>query len=260
MKGRFREERTQRSRSFLFTATGAVAMAMAGGAETELYESGIGAINLPLMSGMVGSRTTRSAHPEFLRRMAGLMELVLERPMSFALPFGLLTKGEVVARAKQAGCEDVAEITVSCVHYPLRESNAKQCGVCPACLFRRQSLSVAELRESAATYKYDLFENVEAANRVPAQRLHYLKAFLDQVVQLEGVQENQPLPLRIRRHLVGTGVLANGDRVNSVVRLLRTYRDEWRETIAQAQGRGISWTKLMGRPTPLTEGATHAVA
>lgn len=257
---RFREERTQRSRSFLFTAAGAVATAMAGGMQTELYESGIGAINLPLMSGMVGSRTTRSAHPEFLRRMSGFVELVLERSMSFALPFGELTKGEVLARAKPAGLEEMVATTVSCVHYPLRESDAKQCGVCPACLFRRQSLTVAGLHERAGTYKYDLFENVDAANHVPPKRLHYLKAFLDQVVQLEGIQENQPFPLRIRRHLIGTGVLANGDSVDSVGRLLRTYRDEWRETIAQAQGRGISWTKLMGRSTSLTEGATHAVA
>jgi len=260
LKERFREERTQRSRSFLFTAAGAVAMAMAGGTQTELYESGIGAINLPLMSGMVGSRTTRSAHPEFLRRMSGLAELVVERPMLFVLPFAQLTKGQVLARAKHAGLEEVAETTVSCVHYPLRESDAKQCGVCPACIFRRQSLGVAGLHEPLGTYKYDLFEDVDAANHVPPKQLNYLKAFLDQVVQLDGIQENQPFPLRIRRHLVGTGVLANGASVDSIGQLLRTYRDEWRETVAQAQGRGISWTKLMGRQASLTEGATHAIA
>lgn len=260
MKSRFREEPTQRGRSFLFTAAGAVAMAMAGGRETELYESGVGAINLPLMSGMVGSRTTRSAHPEFLRRMSKLVELVIERPMSFVLPFGQLTKGQVLAKVKHAGLEELAATTVSCAHYPLRESEAKQCGVCPACIFRRQSLTVAGLHEPSGTYKYDLFEDVNASNHVPAKELDYLKAFLDQVVQLDGVQENQPLPLRIRRHLIGTGVLASGDSVEAVGRLLLTYREEWRETVAQAQGRGISWTKLLGRRASLTEGATHAVA
>jgi queuosine biosynthesis protein QueC len=260
MNARFREEPTQRSRSFLFTAAGAVVMAMAGRSETELYESGIGAINLPLMSGMVGSRTTRSAHPEFLRRMSKLVALVIERPMSFVLPFEELTKGQVLAKARHAGLEELAETTVSCAHYPLRESDAKQCGVCAACIFRRQSLAVAGLHEPAGTYKYDLFENPDASNHVPAKELDYLKAFLDQVVQLDGIRENQPFPLRIRRHLVGTGVLANGDSAEAVSRLLRTYRDEWRETVAEAQGRGISWTKLLGRRESLTEGATHAVA
>lgn len=260
LKSRFREEPTQRGRSFLFTAAGAIATAMAGGSETELYESGIGAINLPLMSGMVGSRTTRSAHPEFLRRMSKLVGRVIARPMSFVLPFEQLTKGQVLAQARGAGLDELVKTTVSCVHYPLRESEAKQCGACPACIFRRQSLTVAGLHEPAGTYRYDLFENADASNQVPPKELDYLKAFLDQVVHLDGIRENQPFPLRIRRHLIGTGVLADGESGEIVSRLLRTYRDEWRETVAQAQGRGISWTKLLGRRASLTEGATNAVA
>ncbi len=119
---------------------------------------------------------------------------------------------------------------------------------------------MAGLHERAGTYKYDLFENVDAANQVPPKRLSYLKAFLDQVAQLEEIQENQPFPLRIRRHLIGTGVLAKGESVESVGQLLRTYREEWRATVTQDQERGISWTKLLGRQASRTEGATHVVA
>jgi hypothetical protein len=259
MKAAFPEEPTQRSRSFLFTAAGAVAMAMSGASQTELYESGIGAINLPLMSGMVGSRTTRSAHPAFLRRMSQLVQLIVERPAEFVLPFAGQTKGEVLAGLKALGAESIAETTVSCVHFPLRESKAKQCGYCPACIFRRQSLAVAGLHEGPDVYKYDLFEDSGKANVVPTKCLKYLKAFLDQVVQLEGIQENQPLSLRIRRHLVGTDVIKSGDATDSMGRLLKTYRDEWRELVARAQGRGISWTKLMGRTASRTEGACNVI-
>ena len=260
MKARFRDEPTQRSRAFLFLAAGAVAAAMVGGIAVELYESGVGAINLPLMSGMVGSRTTRSTHPAFLRRMSELIRLVVERPIAFELPFFHQTKGQVVRSAKDSGLHDLAESTVSCVHYPLRESGHKQCGFCPACIFRRQSLAIAGITEPKGTYKFDLFDDVHAANRIPKRHMKYLKTFLDQVVQLDEVKLNQPLPLKIRRHLFGTGVLTHGESTKPIERLLGEYRDEWKGIITQARDRKFSWTKLVGCPTPRMEGATHALA
>jgi hypothetical protein len=258
LKSNFRAESSQRGRAFLFAAAGGAASAMLGGSNVELFESGIGAINLPLMSGMVGSRTTRSTHPAFLRRMSQLLGLVLERPMQFDLPFFQQTKGQVVQPAKDAGLDGLAQLTVSCVHYPLRESRHKQCGVCPACIFRRQSLETAEITEPRGTYKHDLLD-VMGVRRIPDRRLKYLKAFLDQVVQLDDIQADLPFPQRFRRHLVGTGVVVNGESMEPIGSLLSTYRDEWRKMITQAQERGIRWTKLVGCHTPSMEGASHAV-
>ena len=59
-------EKSQRARSLLFAAVGGVAAAMTGQSDVEIFESGIGAINVPLMAGMVGSKATRGSHPEFL--------------------------------------------------------------------------------------------------------------------------------------------------------------------------------------------------
>ena len=53
-------ERSRRCRSFLFAAVGAVAAAISEVTKVEVFESGIGAINLPLLAGMVGSRATRA--------------------------------------------------------------------------------------------------------------------------------------------------------------------------------------------------------
>lgn len=58
------QETSQRSRSFLYAALGAITAIMHGQRTIEMFESGVGAINLPLMAGMVGSRALRNlVHP-----------------------------------------------------------------------------------------------------------------------------------------------------------------------------------------------------
>ncbi len=254
----FREELTQRGRAFLFTAAGAVAAAMAGATSVEIYESGIGAINLPFMAGMVGSRMTRSVHPEFVRNVSRLVSLVVEKPITFAIPFGDQTKGQLVKAAADHGLHDLVRSTVSCVHYPLRESRHKQCGVCPACIFRRQAVSVAGIREPATTYKYDLFDSPSKANRVSLKRLKYMRAFLDQVVQLDEVAPQRRLPARLRRHLLGTRIITDEQSPGPIIRLLSEYRDEWREIAARAARQGFSWAGLLEPSTPRQEGASRA--
>ena len=68
-----REEKSQRTRSFLFVATGGVVSATTASTELEMYESGVGAINVPLLAGMEGSQATRSAHPSTRDRFSLMM-------------------------------------------------------------------------------------------------------------------------------------------------------------------------------------------
>jgi hypothetical protein len=242
---RRKEERSQRSRSFLFAAAGATAAVMSGTSAVEVYESGVGAINLPLMAGMVGSKATKSCHPEFYRRMSILCSLVSNRDIRFDLPYFETTKGHVVRRLADLGLKDLARSTASCVHYPLRDSAHKQCGVCPACLFRRVSMFAGGIREPKGTYKYDLFGSVRRANRVPAKRLEYLKAALMQVVQLGSLEPGSAVPSRIRRHLIGTGIVRHDQPLEPLIHVLREYRHEWLQLAAFGETQGWSWTKLL---------------
>ena len=180
------EEPTQRSRAFLFMAASAAAALMGESSEVEVYESGIGAVNLPLMSGMVGSRTTRSSHPEFLRMMSKFVSVVASKNVKFVLPFLNLTKGQVVKQLAENGLGTLAKQTVSCVHFPLRVKTGKQCGICPACIFRRQAMLTAGIEENAATYKCDLFT---AQNDLKPKEsdLIYLKAYMMQVEELRSI-------------------------------------------------------------------------
>src|SRR5262249_13276133 len=129
------QESSQRSRSFLFTSLGAITAIMHGQRTIEMFESGVGAINLPLMAGMVGSKVTRSSHPEFLRLMSNLASLVADYEVKFTLPFADKTKGEVVKTLASDDLQAFAAMTASCIHYPIRHKEYKQCGLCPACVF-----------------------------------------------------------------------------------------------------------------------------
>src|SRR5262245_9148658 len=247
------EERSQRCRSFLFAAVGGVAAAVSGASSVEVFESGVGAINLPLMAGMVGSKATRSCHPEFLRLMSRLLTLVAGREVVYRLPFMDKTKGEMVKLLVSEGLEDLARSTVSCVHYPLRERPHKQCGVCPACIFRRQAMLVGGVKEPRGTYKFDFFGSSRVVNRIPERRLKYLKAFLMQVVHLATLDSQDELPRRFRRHLVGSRVLGSDESPLSVIELLRRYRQEWLTIAAEGIEQGWDWAKLL---VP-TESASH---
>ena len=242
---RRKQERSQRCRSFLFASVGAVAAAISEVPTVEVFESGIGAINLPLMAGMVGSKATRGSHPHFLRLMSRLASLTAEREVSFCLPFAARTKGEVVGQLARAGLEGLACSTVSCVHYPLHEQPYKQCGVCPACIFRRQAMMVAGIEEPQGTYKYDLFSRSHESNGIEENHLEYLKAFLLQVANLGPLEPGVHVPSRVQRHLLGTNVVSPGESLAPFLHLLSRYRDEWLGLAAQGMDHEWAWASLL---------------
>jgi hypothetical protein len=219
-----------------------------GASKIEVYENGVGAINLPPMTGMlVGGRCSRASHPEFLRRMTALVTHIGERPITLELPFREKTKGELVRSLSEDRLEDVANSTVSCVHFPRRVSGpAKQCGVCGACIERRQAMITAGISEPAIGYQYDLFGTRQVVDQIPIGELHYLKATLMQISDLNELALHEPLPDRIRRHLLGTRIVQKGESAAPWISPLLRYRDEWLSLIADAQSVGLRWSGWLG--------------
>ena len=257
---RDQEENTQRCRAFLFTTLGAITAIMHGQRLVEMFESGIGAINLPTMAGMVGPMTTKSAHPKFLRLMSRLASLAADGEVEFRLPFFDRTKGEVVRSLAESKLEELAHLTASCVHYPLRHSQQKQCGVCPACVFRRHAMAAAGIVEPEGKYKYDFLGSPDGVSRIPPKRLLHLKAFLMQVASLKDVGAGVPLPRSVARHLLSTEVLADGHPREAVIALLARYRDEWMDIASDGNRKGFAWARLLAAPRPQKQGVTHASA
>jgi 7-cyano-7-deazaguanine synthase in queuosine biosynthesis len=151
------QERTQRSRSFLFAAC-AIAVATAFEIEEiDVFENGVGSINLPVMTGMlVGGLATRGSHPSFLRQMAILASAIAESKIRFTLPFGMMTKAQILMPLREHGLAVWAQDSRSCVHSSWRFAGKSHCGVCPACIERRQAFAVANIEE-ADCYGTDIF-------------------------------------------------------------------------------------------------------
>ena len=76
------------------SVAGIVAHSVAA-AQIEVFESGVGSINLPIINGAADYRTTRSTHPHTLRLMSDLVSRVNESPTRFVLPFAHLTHKQI---------------------------------------------------------------------------------------------------------------------------------------------------------------------
>jgi hypothetical protein len=241
------EEKSQRSRAFLFACGGGIVAALNGSAEVEVYESGVGAVNLPLYDWMVGSLATKSSHPYFLRLASRLVSLAAGRDITFRLPFLDQTKAQVVrSLAGDRDLEDLARSTTSCVHYPLREKRHKQCGFCPACVLRRQAMAVAGIAERADAYKYDLF-NGGQLREMKEKRLRPLVAFLLQAERLTQLDRAGAPPDFFRHHLRETEVVRPGEPPGPYVELYRRYRDEWLGLAERCVRLGFPWTVPVAR-------------
>ena len=197
------EELSQRTRSFLFVATGGVVAGTTGSSTLELYESGVGAINVPLLAGMEGSQATRSAHPNFLKLMSRLLSLVADRyryRRRDTLCRVIEGRGrEEPKQRRSARCGKINSLMC-----PLSGSAGKgvaswkSCGLCPACIFRRVALNAAGIEESRDVYQHDLLDPVSC--RLNSKKRRYLLAYLLQVDSLAELDQGN-IPSIIMCHM-----------------------------------------------------------
>jgi hypothetical protein len=148
----FRDEKSRRTRSFLFVALG-LAVAAARSAELWIGENGFTSLNPPLTPERRGSLTTRTTHPGFLDGVADLL-VRLGLTASIHNPLETMTKGEVLTDAARhlpkANAAELFSETHSCGKTPWFKGFAQsaQCGLCYGCLVRRGSFIAAGLDDS----------------------------------------------------------------------------------------------------------------
>jgi hypothetical protein len=119
-------EYTQRSRSFLFAAMGAVVARLFDLWRLRFYENGV-----------VGGRATRTTHPQVLNGFAEIFSAVFEKPFAVENPFRWKTKAEVVEVIRAGGCGDLVRHAVSCTHVWDMTTLHTHCGTCSQCIDRR---------------------------------------------------------------------------------------------------------------------------
>jgi len=188
-----------------------------------------------------------------------LISLVAEREITFLLPFFDQTKGEMVRSLNGLDLADMARATVSCASYPLGHECYKQCGICPACVFRRQAIHIGGIEELQGTYTFDILGTADQVNRISPDKLGNLRAFLMQVSEWTDIGTTGRLPETVERHLHYTQILKPGDSPLRIIDLLARNRDEWLQMAAEGRDRGYAWAWLLAPARISVEsGATYA--
>ena len=232
-----KNERSQRSRGFLFGILGCVVALLAGGNHLSIYENGIGAINLPISAAQLGAQSTRSSSPVALRKMELVIRALLEVDFSFRLPFLFETKGEMCGKLKNSRYSDLAFRSISCDGFPPRLVGSDHCGICTSCLLRRQSLWTAGFSGDCEErrYRYDVLTETESL------RPEQLAPLWDMLSQVEAIANalrsirpwnslvaEYPELLEVREVLVDRQEQASRSLIEDrIARLYRTYCDEW---------------------------------
>jgi hypothetical protein len=216
----FRDEKSRRSRSFLFLALG-LAVAAVRDAELWMSENGFTSLNPPLSPERRGSLTTRTTHPGFLDGLvAVLQELGLKA--NLRNPFEGLTKGEVLSQAAQhvadGGADELFSLTHSCGKVPWFKgfSQGAQCGLCFGCLVRRGSFIAGGLTDTT--------QYVEAELRGDARRPDFVTPTRRQTIEAARYRLRRGYPAG---DLLALGLpprIALADALNLVNRGLRELR------------------------------------
>jgi 7-cyano-7-deazaguanine synthase in queuosine biosynthesis len=242
------EERTQRSRGLVFALFGAVSAVMARVDRLDVFENGIGAINLPFSDGQLGAQGTRATHPLALRDISKLVTFVTDHNFEIASPLLFISKGQLCHRIANLGLDDFVRATVSCDGFPFRARGPDHCGTCTSCLLRRISLRAANfaMADSADRYRRDALDPRVRLSPAQANPTYVMS---DQVARM--VREmSAPVPWKgLSREFpqlaeVAEVVALKGWPISAVqdqlVGLYRTYCEEWRRFECQLAAQPIS--------------------
>ena len=145
-----------RTRAFAFQTMTAVAAAQSEGDIVVIPESGQGSLG-PWLT-VTGQETPDiRTHPIFTSALAKLLEPILGRRIRFEHPHLWDTKGQtlgrLVAQRLQSGWQETFSCAVQ-VRHQQTPGRRLQCGLCPNCLLRKQSLWAAGLDEPDNEYDY----------------------------------------------------------------------------------------------------------
>lgn len=160
-------ERTQRSRSLLFTSL-AYAVARALQISTiSFYENGVISQNLPISGSVIGTSATRTTHPLSLVLLERLLGALGGSRVAIRNPFIWKTKAEVLEVIRAHRAEDQIKHTVSCTNLHTQSAEESHCGDCTQCLDRRFAVLATgmEAFEQDVQYSTDVFVGARGKDR-----------------------------------------------------------------------------------------------
>jgi len=156
---KFGREPTQRTRSFLYSALGALVAESVHAGGVRFYENGVVSLNLPMVGEVLRARASRTTHPLALHLLSSLCSFVTERSFIVDNPYQFKTKAEVVASLLPHQATHLIAHTCSCSHSMFKPSKQRHCGRCSQCIDRRFAVTAANLtaHDPETDYESDVF-------------------------------------------------------------------------------------------------------
>ena len=169
-------EDSTRSRSLMFFAH-AIAIASGIGHHVDLLipENGVISLNIPLTVMRLGSLSTRTTHPYFMKL---LQELITELGLDITLinPFQMLTKGQMMKECKDKEyLNSHYQYTLSCSHPDQGRWTGEavgHCGECLPCTIRRAAIKAAGLND-ISTYRHN-YDTITGSESLKSYKLGLL--------------------------------------------------------------------------------------
>lgn len=150
---------------FAFAALAASAIEAQPGSPVKIYvpENGFISLNIPLNSGRMGSFSTKTTHPVYLKGIQNVWDAVGIR-CKLKMPYQFKTKGEILTGCKnQDLLKELVFQSVSCGKY--RVYKMQHCGRCVPCLVRRAAFqNWGEFDETSCGYYSNQLERIEHGN------------------------------------------------------------------------------------------------
>ncbi|MEQ9692625.1 7-cyano-7-deazaguanine synthase [Shimia sp. SDUM112013] len=178
MVGKGLKDGTHRARSFLFAALGAVTAQAYNLNRVSFYENGIVSLNLSPVGNVLGTRATRTTHPQTLTRFSDFLSLVFKSETRIDNPFFWRTKREVVETVARLGMTDQIAQTRSCADVHNQTKQHIHCGRCSQCIDRRFAVLAAGLDrfDPEEAYRVSLMDDARTDVRDREIALSYLQS------------------------------------------------------------------------------------
>jgi 7-cyano-7-deazaguanine synthase in queuosine biosynthesis len=168
-------EDTTRTRSFMFFAH-AIMLGSAVNQDITLYipENGVISLNIPLTNTRLGSSSTRTTHPFYMRLLQQLL-INLDIKVMLCNPYQFKTKGEMIKECKDPSFlkTHISE-TMSCSHPDVgrykKDSSPSHCGNCLPCVIRRAAIEFA-YGVDLSIYRDKDFQNAGASENLRSFKL-----------------------------------------------------------------------------------------
>lgn len=214
------------------------------------YENGVVGLNLPISEQVVGTRATRTTHPQVVSGFAELFSLVTEESFAVENPFLWLTKAGVVDLIGDAGCSHLIQHSVSCMHTHEQTVDQPHCGRCSQCVSRRFGTLASRypLSDPDNLYRVELL----TGERLKEKDFTLVESFIRFATDIGSMNVSQVVERygevgRVLRHIPGLSADEVAERIGE---LHRRHSREVTRVLDEAIG--VYATEIRERRLPLT--------